>query len=690
MKTIYKTLKFSITILILISSISVFGQKNLKKAEKLMDKYEYSKAAKLYEARATIGKASDTDIRNLTECYLQLNDTKNAEKQMSKLVEKASANQEDLKLYADLLKIEGKYDQAIEVYQKLEDTDYAFAQIKSLQKSQEWLADSTVYFEIENLSKLNSKNSDFSLIKFGEKYLFTSDRFNNLLSTNNKWTGTPFFKLYEVEIATDTEEIEVKNIKLLDGINDEYHNGPGVFDEKEQILYFTKTKTVKHKQRRTNVDPTSWLSDKSDEVFTDRLEIYSAKLVDGQWTEITAFEHNKAKEYSVGHPALSPDGNILYFVSDMPGGQGETDIYFCEKTANNTWGTPRNAGDVINTPSKEMFPVIEKNGTLYFSSDGHLGMGGLDMFKTTGARANWTKPENLKSPFNSSKDDFAILFSDLDGETGFFTSNRDGGQGADDIYTFKYIPPPPPPIPTELILAVSTWERMDDGKLEIAKDQINVMHCEATDPDDKMTVPNVGPGKYEIKVNCESKYNVNGFSPEFFAIPAQTIETHCESFKDTVFVQLIFERIVLDKEIVIENIYYDYDKANIRPDAAIELDKVVELLVENPGIIIELGSHTDSRGSDAYNLNLSQRRADSAVKYIIDNGIDKDRITAKGYGETRLLNRCSNGVRCSEEEHQLNRRTEFKVTGFIEGMGDVNLKSLEGDNIKVDKKPGEE
>ena len=179
MKTIYKTLKFSITILILISSISVFGQKNLKKAEKLMDKYEYSKAAKLYEARATIGKASDTDIRNLTECYLQLNDTKNAEKQMSKLVEKASANQEDLKLYADLLKIEGKYDQAIEVYQKLEDTDYAFAQIKSLQKSQEWLADSTVYFEIENLSKLNSKNSDFSLIKFGEKYLFTSDRFNN-------------------------------------------------------------------------------------------------------------------------------------------------------------------------------------------------------------------------------------------------------------------------------------------------------------------------------------------------------------------------------------------------------------------------------------------------------------------------------------------------------------------------------
>ena len=141
---------------------------------------------------------------------------------------------------------------------------------------------------------------------------------------------------------------------------------------------------------------------------------------------------------------------------------------------------------------------------------------------------------------------------------------------------------------------------------------------------------------------------------------------------------------------MIENIYYDYDKANIRHDAAIELDKVVELLVENPGIIIELGSHTDSRGSDAYNLNLSQRRADSAVKYIIDNGIDKDRITAKGYGETRLLNRCSNGVRCSEEEHQLNRRTEFKVTGFIEGMGDVNLESLEGDNIKVDKKPGEE
>lgn len=650
-----------------------YGQKSMKKAEKLMNKYEYAKAANLYETKLNFAKASDKDLRNITFCYLQMNDIPKAEKHLGNLVKRASADEKDLKLYADLLKQEGKYSEAIEAYNNLGDKKYADAQIKSIKSAQEWLADTTNYYEVENVKVINSANCDFSLTNFGKKFLFTSDRFSigNVKTklANNSWTGTSYFKLYEAEISDG----DVKNIKLLDEINDIYHNGPGVFDEKEQILYYTKTKTVGHKQKKSNPDPTSWFPDKSYEVFTDRLEIYSAKLVDGQWTEITAFEHNKPEEYSLGHPALSPNGNILYFISDMPGGKGETDIYFSEKISNNKWTAPRNAGSSVNSEGKEMFPVIDKNGELYFSSDRHSGMGGLDIFKTTGSRASWSEPENLKSPFNSPKDDFGILFTE-ENEQGFFTSNRDGGQGADDIYSFKYIPPPPPPIPSEMILAVTTWERLDDGKLVVA-DGINVLHCISTDPDHKMKVPNTGPGQYHVKVNCDAKYNVSGFSPDFFAIQPQTIETVCETMSDTIHVQMIFERIVLNKEIVIENIYYDYDKANIRPDAALELDKVVSLLEENPSIIIELGSHTDSRGSDAYNLNLSQRRADSAVKYIIDNGISKARITAKGYGETKLVNKCSNGIRCSEEEHQMNRRTEFKVTGFVEGIGDVNLDS---------------
>ena len=392
------------------------------------------------------------------------------------------------------------------------------------------------------------------------------------------------------------------------------------------------------------------------------------------------FKYNNKEEYSVGHPAISPDGDILYFVSDMPGGVGETDIYYCVKNVDGTWETPQNAGTTINTSGKEMFPVIEKNGDLYFSSNGHPGMGGLDMFRSTGSKETWSEPENLKHPFNSPKDDFAILFTE-EGKTGFFTSNRDGGEGADDIYSFKYTPPP---VPTKLTLQVTTWEKMENDTLAILTDEVNILYCESSNPKNKRKLTNMGDGKYEVVISCDSKYEVSAISNKFFAVPAQTIETHCETFNDTVFVKFVFERIVLNKEIVIENIYYDYNKANIKPEAAIELGKVISLLKENPAIIIELGSHTDSRGSDSYNLDLSQRRADAAVKYIVENGISQERITAKGYGETKLLNRCSNGVRCSEQEHQKNRRTEFKITGFIEGVGDIDVQSLEGKNIQVD------
>jgi hypothetical protein len=216
-------------------------------------------------------------------------------------------------------------------------------------------------------------------------------------------------------------------------------------------------------------------------------------------------------------------------------------------------------------------------------------------------------------------------------------------------------------VPTELILAVTTWERLEDGKLVPAEGIKVHYHTESSDVENP--IPQAIPGTYYAVLACDAKYTINGYSDSFFAQTAK-IETKCETMNDTIHVQLIFERIVVNKPIVIENIYYDYDKWNIRPDAAIELDKIVALLIENPTIIIELGSHTDSRGSDKYNETLSQKRAESAVQYIVEHGIAADRITAKGYGEYQLVNKCSNGVKCSEEEHQMNRRTEFKVTGF--------------------------
>ncbi len=230
---------------------------------------------------------------------------------------------------------------------------------------------------------------------------------------------------------------------------------------------------------------------------------------------------------------------------------------------------------------------------------------------------------------------------------------------------------------------------MDNGTLAILTDEISVMHAENSAPNNKMKIKNVGNGKYEAVVNCDSKYVVGAASTKFFATQTQSFEAKCETFNDTVFLKFVLERIVLQKEIVIENIYYDYNKANIRADAAIELNKIVALLKENPAIIIELGSHTDSQGSDKYNLDLSQRRAESAVQYIIDNGVSQNRISAKGYGETKPVSKCTNGVKCSEKEHQMNRRTEFKVTGFVEGVGDVDMQSLQGTDIHIDAKPGE-
>lgn len=660
MKTHNTILISGLTVILLFYGIILQAQPTHNKADQLMERFEFAKAADWYEAHFLSHTPTDVELRNISYCYIQTNETAKAEKWLSKLVIKESATSEDLKKYALLLKSEAKYNEAILNFEKLgtrfpELKSFSDEQIQQCKASMEW-TETPEYFDVENVAELNSENSDFGLIKVKDGYFLTSDR---KLSGNSAeeygWTGNPYLKMYEIEMNGKN----VKSIDQISDLNSVYHNGPGIFDESSNTIWFTRTKTVKQKQTASNPDPTSWFNDKIQDIYTNRLEIYSAKLVDGKWTYLTGFAHNNAELFSVGHPAISPDGNVLYFVSDMPGGHGATDIYYCEKRSNGTWGDPRNAGEQINTTGKEMFPVIDKDGTLYFSSDGHYGMGGLDLYKSTGAKKDWSVPENLKAPINSSKDDFSILFTES-GTKGFFASNRYGGQGGDDIYSFEFNPPPPP-VPTQLLLAVTTWERLEDGKI-IAAEGIKVhYHTENSDVENYITQDI--SGIYYAVLDCDAKYTINGYSDNFFAQTAK-IETKCETMNDTIYVQLIFERIVVNKPIVIENIYYDYDKWNIRPDAALELDKIVALLVENPTIIIELGSHTDSRGSDKYNETLSQKRAESAVQYIVEHGIAADRITAKGYGEYQLVNKCSNGVKCSEEEHQMNRRTEFKVTGF--------------------------
>ncbi|MBK9798910.1 MAG: OmpA family protein [Bacteroidetes bacterium] len=377
----------------------------------------------------------------------------------------------------------------------------------------------------------------------------------------------------------------------------------------------------------------------------NNLKIFKAKLVNGKWEGSEEMPFN-SDEYSVGHPTLSADGKTLYFTSDMPGGQGGSDIYFSKWDGK--WGKPQNMGPEINTPGKESFPYShDEDSSFYFSSDGNVSLGGLDIFKCKWDGSKWGSPVNIKAPLNSQKDDFAFSMK-ADNKSGYLSSNR-GGE--DRIYEWAAIPPVEPVYYTEgtvtdkatgkpLPGAKVLFKNMDDGTEEF------------------VTTDENGKYKYEIKPN--KHYDIVA-SKDLYFVKKDKVFVPKSKLGESITKDLALEPIVIDKPIVIENIYYDLGKWDIRPEAAAELDKLVQFLRDNGKISIELSSHTDCRASDAYNLNLSDKRAKSAVDYLISKGIDGTRLKAKGYGETKLLNKCDDGITCTEEEHQLNRRTEIKV-----------------------------
>lgn len=644
--------------MLLMFSTTGMAQKNLTKAKEAMDRFAYTEAIGYFEKYFVLHPPSSGNLRDISYCHLMMNNQKEAAKWLKRLSVKRDATAYDILIYARTLHSLGEYAEAIEHYQrygvmKPEDKNTADAMISACNQAIEWI-ENPEHYEVENLMAVNSENSDFGLIAYEDHYVFTSDRRNKPMYTDKEvhgWTGNPYYKLYK------TDQSKPNTGEILAQINGDFHTGPAVYDTDNKAMFFTRTRIVKQKQRPTNPDPTSWMNPPSNDLYTNRLEIYIAHDENGNWSQAKPFEHNRAEEYSVGHPTLSPNGKILYFVSDMPGGYGETDIYYSHKQADGSWSKPANAGSNINTSGKEMFPHIDNEGTLYFSSDGHAGMGGLDIFKASGSENNWSVAENLRFPINSSGDDFSIYFTEA-GKQAYFSSNREGGKGSDDIYRLTWSPP------TQLVLAVKTLENFDGMLTPLP--YVNLDITANSDGSVTTTKTNQESVVY-LQADCNKTYTVKAQRENHFSQTAM-VSTECTTKSDTIWVEVVLERIVINKAIVLKNIYYDFDKWNIRPDAAIELDKLVNILKENPEIIIELGSHTDSRGSKQYNETLSQRRAESAVAYIISMGIEAERITAKGYGESVPVNECVDGVNCSEEAHQMNRRTEFKVTGYRHGL----------------------
>lgn len=622
----------------------LMGCQPIYKAQKQMDKYNYAGAIVTLKKAVDKEKTKDAALPMLAECYRLQHDILNAKAFYAQAVAVPGAKPECFFYYAQALQATGNYVKAKEMYQKYAQKNPSdprgilfVAQCDSVLGP--WKDKKPVY-EAKLANNINTEQSDFGPAFYEGQLVFASDFTANAGEGKEYgWTGRGYLNIMKSKpvAAGDFWGDMEKSSDFESKFNQPYHDGPAVFSADGNTIYFTRSFFGKAK-REGNYK-------------TNLLKIYYATKTDGKWGEIMPFFLN-SKEFSVGHPSLSADGQTLYFVSDMPGGQGGTDLWMCKREGDK-WSAASNLGKTVNTSGNEMFPSMRSDGVLFFASDGHPGYGALDIFKTTYLNGKWTTPENLHPPINSSFDDFAIAFAPGD-KSGFFSSNRPEGMGSDDIYAFRVPEPVLPAYITGLVKDKTTMMPLAGATVFLYDPSTGNVKVLKTDSN----------GMYKALIENPADYMVKAMMPNYVAdcspfalskiIPGKTSSAPRD---------LLLDKLTINKTFAIHNIYYDFDKSNIREDAKAELDKLVSIMNENP-VNVELGSHTDSRGSDAYNDKLSQKRADAAVKYIISAGIDKSRITAKGYGEKQLVNKCADGVTCSTEEHQANRRTEFKVTSL--------------------------
>lgn len=580
---------------------------NKQLADNLFDRYEYFNALKIYQRLAERSNADGFNVERVADCYRLMGDYDNAEEWYAKTIG-YEIQPIDHFYYAEILLRNKKFKEAREqykLYYQSENKEQLPFKLASIDSAEKWIKNPSGAFTVHNQQKLNSKYSDWGLNFYGQNgFVFTSDRkvSNSKKDTYNR-NGDGYFNVYKSENdVVKLFDLKTKGNPLFDT---KYHIGPMVFTNSGDTAYITITTTVPHKQLPTDVKT----QDNTQKLYTRRLELIVATKVKGEWASFKSFAYNNLAEYSVGNAALSKGGDIIYFTSDMSGGEGKTDIWYCKKNKDGDWDQPVNCGKNVNTKENESFPSINDN-RLYFSSNGLPGMGGLDIFRAKGEKANWSKAVNLKYPINSTSDDFYFLMKDNTG--GYFSSNREGGQGNDDIYSFDYFKPADNTLVGDSAVLAKVLNPNADGTNGVGK-----------------------AGK-----------NAVGGNPNKVASP-QPVTAILTLHKN--------------ESIILNNIYYDLNKSDIRPDAAAELRRLAAVLKQRPNIRLEVSSFTDSRAPSSYNMILSQKRAISAVNYLVLLGINRNRLVAKGYGDTRLLNGCTKGEFCTEEQHQINRRTEVRI-----------------------------
>lgn len=767
----------------------------LKRANEAMQDLDYMTAIEEYQQLLQREDLPEAKI-SLAECYRKINDTENAEYWYGQVVRLPNVKPIYKLYYGMMLQANGKCDVArlwLKQYEK-EAPDDARGQFlaKACDQEEELLTKNKGIYQI-TLLPCNSSYDDFGPALVHGQLVFASDRdLGSITKRTSLWTGNPFSDLYSTPLKTDQPGAiaSARLEKYANSVNTRFNEAAVCLAPDGQTLYFT----------RNNFDDGN--TERSEEGLV-KLNIFSARRnAAGSWTEVTRLPFNSA-EFNTAHPSMSPDGKRLYFSSNRPGGFGGMDLYYSELN-NGVWSAAINLGPTVNTEGNEIFPFIDPNGRLYFGSNGHLGLGGLDLFYSTpkGAK-DWNLPINLGAPLNSTRDDFGVCFGG-DLSWGFFTSDRDGGAGRDDIYAFSKNAAPveiyvfdqqtSKPVSGAAVLNSLnglTLTTSSDGivafdmrhaecadfstakkgyetalktactdsmgaasgqitRIEIALNKVGTFSvqgmvfdmrdgfpangaklilsndCGKLLPEPFVTGPD---GRFKFKLDKNCCYTLRAIQDGFIAgvsegictknlnqNPVFKVNLNLEPYRDAegFIVEIpekgtaptgpryndlsglyetpdgqpasfelgdglhVREGVLYDNglpsqpaestwergsEGFLINLYYDFNANNPSEASFPELKKLLKTLKQNPDFQVEIASHTDARGSDEYNLSLSQRRADAVVEWLAKQGISRERLTPKGYGETKLVNQCSNGITCDESQHQLNRRTEFRILG---------------------------
>jgi outer membrane protein OmpA-like peptidoglycan-associated protein/tetratricopeptide (TPR) repeat protein len=626
----FKTLLF----ITLMSSFCLTAQNKLtKRADKQFDRFEFVNAAESYNKLVEKGHGDSYIYNQLAESYYNIFNTVEAEKWYAKALE-SSDNPEMIYKYSQMLKANGKYQESNDQMDRFASMRPSDHRASAYRKNPEYLPKILKQgkkFNVQNAS-FNSTQSDFGGTVNDGKLYIASGR-NDSRKTYG-WNDQPFLDIYTLSKNSDGtyQTATLAN----DDINTKYHEGLTTFSPDGKTMYFSRESYFERDFQKDSLNGTRF----------SQLYLFKATKLGADWDTVESLAIN-SKNYSVKNPSLSSDGSTLYFSSNMPGGFGDFDIYKASINTDGSIGEPQNLGQKVNTEGQEMFPYISSNNTLYFSSNGHLGLGGMDVFYTKEIDDKVAPIRNIGLPINSSGDDFAFTINE-ETEEGFVSSNRDGGQGSDDIYTFKKLQPLCDVLIAATVLDDKTREPISGASVTLFDSEGNKVSSKTTNNE----------GVAEFIVECETESELEVTMNDYDSKKVNVAGINEEENNVQISLDPIEKLIVADK-IELAPIYFEYDKSNVTAQAAFELDKLVQIMNKYPDLVINATSHTDYIGSNPYNLRLSDRRAKTTVQYVISKGIDESRISGMGKGETEPKVDC--GTKCTDEERQLNRRSEFLI-----------------------------